>query len=788
MFNMRRRTIVSQIIVLFFIINIISLAFYTLFLYQQDKRFHMHYIEESIQEISKEKAHVLAVNLDHIKAESQNLAYVAKEYLTAKDENTSFIAAEYKRDDRGVLGRNIDQSEIENRKLNLSNIYLPNNSVLTPMIEQEILKTEKLDPLFSQVIARNKYIQWAYLTTENGMMRLFPYVDNTAYEPDHDQRLDVFYATANKENNPEGKTIWTQPYYDYLLTGWMITCSTPLYDGDTLLGILSLDLRLDTLREDILADFRVGDTGFAFLIDSNGNIIYHPDVLEIGSRQGVPLKRSIFDEELSNAQANIIECMMNSLTGIGRYQSGNNTHLVAYSQIPDQGWALGIDVNQNSFLVSNRVQTSSIYAFLTFSLFLFSILSIYVYRQYSKPFKQLTDHAQKLSEGNFDNQDIISNFQEIEILSSAFNTMSAKLKSYTESLIRRTNQVETVFNSIGGLLMILSPDRKIKMLNKKGFYRFGKLDKEIIETYCFRSIAGQSFCCSNCGFDEALSTGKPVHKQIGNGSDIFSNAYYPIINDNGNIEEIIVYSQNITNRILMEKELAQAEKLAGVGQLSSAIAHELKNPMAIMKGASYLLRNKTKNYADPNITANIDIIDASIENSENVIFNLLEFSAKSKHSQENVDIGKIIDQILLLEKRNITKNSIKTDVLLNPAPFIISCQLDAIKHILLNLIANAIQAMQKGGKLTIRGQYCRTDDDKIQLSIRDEGIGIPYNMQSEIFKPFFTAREGGGGTGLGLWVTRLAVEKLSGEITMHSIPDKGTTFTVILPTTQKKES
>lgn len=788
MFNLKRKSIVSQIIILFFIINIISLAFFTLYLYQQDMRINTYYIEESIQEVSKEKAHVLAVNLDHIKAESENLAYITKEYLLSTDKHASSIGIKYQRDVQGILGRNINKTQDENRRLGISNIYLPKNVELTPKIEQEILKSEKLDTLFNQVLNRNKYIQWVYLTTESSMMRISPYITNSAYEPDHDQRSDVFYTTANKKNNPTRKTVWTPPYFDYLLTGWMITCSTPIYDGNRLLGVLSLDLRLDTLREDILADFRVGDTGFAFLIDNNGNIIYHPDVIEMDSQQGVLLKQSIFDQKLTNAQKKIVENMMRGSTGIGRYRVNGDPHLIAYSQIPDQGWSLGIDVNENNFLISNKAQTSRIYVFLTFSLFLFSALSIFVYRQYSRPFRQLTDHAQNLSDGIFDNREIISNFQEIEILSSAFNTMSDKLKSYTESLLRRSNQIETVFNSIGGLLMILTPEQKIKMLNKKGYYRFGKLDKEIIGTYCFKTIAGQNSSCNNCGFKEVLSNGKPVYKQIGKGNEIFSNAYYPIINKNGNIEEIIVYSQNITDRILMEKELAQAEKLAGVGQLSSAIAHELKNPLAIMKGASYLLRKHLEKDALSDIMDNINTIDSSIINAENVILNLLEFSAKSKHPQEIVDIEKIVDQILLLEKRNITKNSICTDILFNPSPFVINCQADAIKHILLNLISNAIQAMPKGGILTIRGEYCPTDDEKIILSIIDNGLGIPFYMQSEIFKPFFTAREGGGGTGLGLWITKLAVEKLSGEISMQSIPGKGTTFTTILPTTQKKES
>lgn len=777
--KMNPKSLVTQIIALFFLFNALSLFIFAVYLYQQDKKINMQYIEEGIQEISKEKAQIVSLIMNQIKSETENLAYISYACLT-DTYNVNDLPSCYQRDYRGIMGRIIDKSG--NKKI--SNIYLPQNVELTPAIASEIIATEKLDDVFNMILKRNKYIQWAYITTENGLMRVFPYASNDLYDnPAHNQLKDMFYVTANKENNPSKKAVWTKPYYDYLLTGWMVTCSCPIYDKDKLLAVVSLDVRLDTFRKDILADFRLGKTGFAFLLNNEGDIIYHPQYIQLKTQQGKPLERNIHNENLPDDYKAIIDSMTSGSKGIGRYKagSGNDLRIVAYSQIPEQNWALGIEINQESYLIDNKIHTSRFLIYSIFSILFLAVFAFIIFRQYSKPFAQLTNGAKKISEGKFEPIEVISNYYEIKTLSEAFNLMSHKLKSYTESLIHRTKQIETVFNSIGGLLMIVAPDYQIKMLNKKGYYRFCKIDQDIIGRTCHKIIANSDHPCNGCKIEEVIKTGKPVHTRFALKDEIYHNAYYPIFNGEKSIDEIVVYSQNITERVMIEKELSQAEKLAGIGQLSSAIAHELKNPLTVIKGAAYILHAYTKDMNNPMISENLNLIDSNVDNAENVIYNLLNFSSKSKYSYEQIDIGKLIEQILLLERRNIIKQNIEIEIFFNPDPLMVFGQIEPLKHIFLNIISNAMHALSNGGKLTIKGNYTYGGTDKIEVSISDSGSGIPYEMHDKVFKPFFTTKEQGSGTGLGLWITKLTVEKLSGEIKLKSMPGKGTTFIIIIP-------
>lgn len=288
--------------------------------------------------------------------------------------------------------------------------------------------------------------------------------------------------------------------------------------------------------------------------------------------------------------------------------------------------------------------------------------------------------------------------------------------------------------------------------------------------------------CKGCKIKDSIRTKSTKFSRIAIKDDIFQNTYYPIMTSENEVSEIVVYSQKITKRVLLEKELSQSEKMSEIGQLTSAIAHELKNPLAIIKGASYLLTAYTKENKDEVVNESIETIIQNTENAENVIYNLLEFSSPTKGNYSQGNITKIIDQIILITRRNSIYRNIMIETKFDPNPLLYNGDTEPLKHIFLNLISNAINVLEAGGEILIRGYYEKNEDeDKLILSVKDNGSGIEEDLKGKIFDPFFTTDITGKGSGMGLWITKIMVEKMQGSIEVNSCKGNGTEFIITLP-------
>jgi signal transduction histidine kinase len=138
----------------------------------------------------------------------------------------------------------------------------------------------------------------------------------------------------------------------------------------------------------------------------------------------------------------------------------------------------------------------------------------------------------------------------------------------------------------------------------------------------------------------------------------------------------------------------------------------------------------------------------------------------------------------LSNKERIQKN-IDTDVSFSQEPLLYFGQAEPIKIMLQNIISNAIKALPEGGLLKIEGRYIR-EGNTLEITVSDNGRGIPKSLRGNLFKPFFTTDTSGKGTGLGLWITKIMVEKMNGEILLQTKEGEGTKFTLHLPLTDMK--
>ncbi len=225
-----------------------------------------------------------------------------------------------------------------------------------------------------------------------------------------------------------------------------------------------------------------------------------------------------------------------------------------------------------------------------------------------------------------------------------------------------------------------------------------------------------------------------------------------------------------------QEQLVQAERLAAVGRLAASVAHELRNPLMVMRSALFFLDRlvATGNPAPAEVVRRqIGKLDAEIDRQGKIINDLLFFSRNRPRTLADVAINALLQETIMRIPR---AESIAVQVDLDPTLDTIRADADQVQQVFVNLISNAVQAMREGGVLRVSS---RRDGFFATMQVSDTGVGIAPENLRRLFEPFFTTKE--NGIGLGLAVTRSIVEGHRGKISVESQEGRGTTFTVSLP-------
>ena len=234
----------------------------------------------------------------------------------------------------------------------------------------------------------------------------------------------------------------------------------------------------------------------------------------------------------------------------------------------------------------------------------------------------------------------------------------------------------------------------------------------------------------------------------------------------------------------LNAQLIQSDKLAALGKMAAGIAHEINNPLAVIGEKAGWMKDLLADEefqhspAFQEYRTSVDKIEEHVERARKITHNMLGFARRMEPRLDDVDINRTIDQVIdFLENHARTNNiEIQTDFQDN-IPVIASDQ-SQLQQVFLNLLTNAIDAIEKNGLIEIKTHQ---RNNLIEVTVKDDGPGIPKEQQNRIFDPFFTTKISGKGTGLGLSVSHSIIEKMGGSITFESNEKKGTTFTVTLP-------
>jgi two-component system, NtrC family, sensor kinase len=232
------------------------------------------------------------------------------------------------------------------------------------------------------------------------------------------------------------------------------------------------------------------------------------------------------------------------------------------------------------------------------------------------------------------------------------------------------------------------------------------------------------------------------------------------------------------NRLLVQtrEELLRVEKLAAIGELAAGVAHEINNPMAIIRGNTELLQLSVPE--DASNREEVDTIFQQVKRVERIVSNLQKFARREQREMGPVRLNDLLHEIVAQIRHQVPLDGIKVVESYSRAVEVVEGDGDQLRQVFTNLVLNGVQAMPHGGVLTLRSAAV-PEADLYEVRVSDTGVGIIMENMSQLFNPFFTTKR--SGTGLGLSVSYGIIREHGGSIDVESVPGSGSTFSVVLP-------
>ncbi len=356
--------------------------------------------------------------------------------------------------------------------------------------------------------------------------------------------------------------------------------------------------------------------------------------------------------------------------------------------------------------------------------------------------------------------------------------LESMVKQRTHELEESKSHLEAMLSGIADGIVFADQENRITFINNAAESIFGlKRDEWIGKDFRYAHSAEAHEKALRLIKEMQEGKIKSYASEIKSGEKTIFAHFSPILHGL-NYLGVIFIARDISEMKRLQGELVQSEKLALIGKMSSAIAHELRNPLVPIGGFARLIYKRVeeespfKKYAE--------IIIREIDRLEELLHDFLGFTKDIKLVLQPVNLNDIIDELLILYHDTFTEKGIKIDTQLSTEIPLTPLDPSQIKQALINIINNSIQAMPGGGTLTIESRL-KEKEGKLYawVCIGDTGVGIPESAMKSIFEPFYTTKI--HGLGLGLPVTKGIVESHGGGIEVESAEGRGATFIITLP-------
>jgi PAS domain S-box-containing protein len=343
------------------------------------------------------------------------------------------------------------------------------------------------------------------------------------------------------------------------------------------------------------------------------------------------------------------------------------------------------------------------------------------------------------------------------------------------------------FDALTDIISIQDKDFKLRRVNQAYADLFGAKPEDLVGKTCYELVHQTSAPIAGCPHLETFKTGRrsvvrAFEPTLGRHVEVSTS---PIFDKDGNVEATVHLIRDITEGVLREQEKREIERkshlnsrLATVGQMAAGVAHEVNNPLTSVIGYSEMLLAGDLPDA---VRSDIEIIHQSAERVSDIVRKLQRFARQNPLDREEVNLNQLIEVIVDLMRHQLQSSGVRLHLELAAELPEIAANGSQLQQVFINIISNAIESMKSAhqqGNLFISTAITI---GSVRIAFRDDGPGINADVLGHVFDPFFTTRDVGQGTGLGLSVCHRIIEEHGGSIGVASTEGAGATFTIEIP-------
>jgi len=536
-------------------------------------------------------------------------------------------------------------------------------------------------------------------------------------------------------------------------------------------GVLVFKLDAGSLAKQFVSHIQSGKTGYAWVIDESGNFLYHLEKDFIG--QNAFEVRKSKDSHISFSKINLLQKnkMLQGKEGTSWYISGwhrgttgTMKKLIAYAPVyigaanTKRIWSVAVVAPISE--VEDAAHTVYIRQFIIQGTLTATVLIIFIFL-------------------------IVNERAWLKTLEHEVKEKTKDLESYARRLRSSEERYRSLIESADDMIYTIDRNCKILSVNQYLTQITGEqaediVGKSIMDIIQYKLPESVHSIVQKC-LQKSKIYAHEEQVKIGNKEYWLDTKYKPVLTTSDQIGAVLIISRDITEHKRMEGQLLNTEKLASLGSLSAGVAHEINNPISIILGFTEMLQDRlSKDSKEHEI---LDAIERQGNSCKRIVENLLAFARIPEKITTETDVVDDLQKIVNVVMNTLVNKKIdlKTDIEEDLSK--VKGDSQQIEQVFLNIMNNAVAAMEDGGILTISAHR---SNEMVNIGFTDTGHGISPENMDKIFEPFFTTKKVGEGTGLGLAVSYGIVKKFGGDIRVKSQTraegkEPGTTFTVLLP-------
>ena len=549
-------------------------------------------------------------------------------------------------------------------------------------------------------------------------------------------------------------------------------------------------------------EFKAGRSGHAYLVDGNGEVIYHRYISLIGKNLGIHVP--------------VVQVTKGETGAVMAKDATGETIISGFAPVPGTGWGLITEERWKCIFGPIRGYSELLLGLLVVGGLLSGAAVFFSTGRILGPMKNLILGAQRIAEGDFDNTVVVKTSDEVEILAKQFNTMAGALKEsfakleqrlverkQAEKALRESEEkYRTLFEDSRDAIYINTREGKFVDVNQSMPDLFGYTRQEIMaknnrELYADPDDRSRVLrVLEQKGYFRDYEI--QYKKKDGTEMDCLITATVRRADD-GSIIGYQGIIRDITERKKLQAQLERAQKMEVIGTLAGGVAHDLNNILSGLVSYPELLLLETPK--DSPLRKPMLTIQKSGEKAAAIVQDLLTLSRRGVAVTEVVNLNHIISEYLKSPEHERLESfhpnvHVKTNLETDPLNILGSPA--HLSKTVMNLVSNAAEAMPDGGEVSISRENLYIDQpikgydyveegDYVTLTVSDTGVGISKKDRERIFEPFYTKKVmGRSGTGLGMAVVWGTVKDHKGYIDIRSAKGKGATFTLYFPVTRKE--